>query len=54
MLVNGKCAYFVMQMLYVCVCSSFLITVCMFIVLKALLVSNATVIVLVGGGGAFR
>ena len=31
------------------VCSSFLISVCMFIVLKALLISSATVIVRVGG-----
>ena len=33
------------------VCSSFLITVCMFIVSKALLISSATVIVRAGGGG---
>ena len=33
------------------VCSSFLINVCMFIVLKALLISSATVIVAQGGGG---
>ena len=32
------------------VCSSFLISVCMFIVSKALLVSSATVIVRAGGG----
>ena len=31
------------------VCSSFLISVCMFIVLKALLISSATVIVRTGG-----
>ena len=31
------------------VCSSFLITVCMFIVSKALLISSATVIVRAGG-----
>ena len=31
------------------VCSSFLISVCMFIVLKALLISSATVIVRAGG-----
>ena len=31
------------------VCSSFLISVCMFIVLKALLISSATVIVCAGG-----
>ena len=31
------------------VCSSFLISVCMFIVSKALLISSATVIVRVGG-----
>ena len=31
------------------VCSSFLISVCMFIVSKALLISSATVIVLAGG-----
>ena len=31
------------------VCSSFLISVCMFIVSKALLISNATVIVRAGG-----
>ena len=31
------------------VCSSFLISVCMFIVSKALLISSATVIVLTGG-----
>ena len=31
------------------VCSSFLISVCIFIVLKALLISSATVIVRVGG-----
>ena len=31
------------------VCSSFLISVCMFIVSKALLISSATVIVCVGG-----
>ena len=35
------------------VCSSFLISVCMFIVSKALLISSATVIVRAGGGGAF-
>ena len=34
-----------------CVCSSFLISVCMFIVSKALLISSATVIVRTGGGG---
>ena len=33
------------------VCSSFLISVCMIIVLKTLLISNATVIVRAGGGG---
>ena len=33
------------------VCSSFLISLCMFIVSKALLISNATVIVRAGGGG---
>ena len=32
------------------VCSSFLISVCMFIVSKALLISSATVIVRAGGG----
>ena len=32
-----------------CVCISFLISVCMFIVLKALLISSATVIVLARG-----
>ena len=32
------------------VCSSFLISVCMFIVSKALLISSATVIVCAGGG----
>ena len=32
-----------------CVCSSFLISVCMFIVSKALLISSATVIVRAGG-----
>ena len=32
------------------VCSSFLISVCMFIVSKALLISSATVIVRTGGG----
>ena len=32
------------------VCSSFLISVCMFIVSKALLISNATVIARAGGG----
>ena len=32
------------------ICSSFLISVCMFIVSKALLISSATVIVLAGGG----
>ena len=31
------------------VCGSFLISVCMFIVLKALLISSATVIVCAGG-----
>ena len=31
------------------VCSSFLISVCMFIVSKALIISSATVIVLAGG-----
>ena len=31
------------------VCSSFLISVCMFIVSKALLISNATVIIRAGG-----
>ena len=35
----------------VLVCSSFLISVCMFIVLKALLISSATVIVCAGRGG---
>ena len=34
------------------VCSSFLISVCMLIVSKALLISSATVIVRTGGGGA--
>ena len=33
------------------VCSSFLISVCMFIVSKALLISSATVIFRAGGGG---
>ena len=33
------------------VCSSFLISVCIFIVSKALLISSATVIVCAGGGG---
>ena len=33
------------------VCSSFLISVCLFIVSKALLMLSATVIVRVGGGG---
>ena len=33
------------------VCSSFLISVCMFIVSKALLISSVTVIVRAGGGG---
>ena len=33
------------------VCSSFLMSVCMFIVSKALLISSATVIVRAGGGG---
>ena len=33
------------------VCSCFLISVCMFIVSKALLISSATVIVRAGGGG---
>ena len=33
------------------VCRSVLITVCMLIVLKALLISSATVIVQAGGGG---
>ena len=33
------------------VCSSFLISVCMFIVPKVLLISSATVIVRAGGGG---
>ena len=33
------------------VCSSILISVCMFIVSKALLISSATVIVRAGGGG---
>ena len=33
------------------VCSSFLISVCMFILSKALLISSATVIVRAGGGG---
>ena len=33
------------------VCSSFLISVCMFIVSKSLLISSATVIVHAGGGG---
>ena len=33
------------------VCSSFLISVCMFIVSKALLISSATVIFAQGGGG---
>ena len=32
-----------------CVCSSFLISVCMFILSKALLISSATVIVCAGG-----
>ena len=32
------------------ICSSFLISVCMFIVSKALLISSATVIVRAGGG----
>ena len=32
------------------VCSNFLISVCMFIVSKALLISSATVIVRAGGG----
>ena len=32
------------------VCSSFLISVCMFVVSKALLISSATVIVRAGGG----
>ena len=35
------------------VCSSSLISVCMFITSKALLISSATVIVCVGGVGAF-
>ena len=35
------------------VCNSFRISVCMFIVSKALLISSATVIVRAGGGGAF-
>ena len=35
------------------VCSSFFISVCMFIVSKVLLISSATVIVRTGGGGAF-
>ena len=33
------------------VCSSFLISVCMFIVSEDLLISSATVIVRAGGGG---
>ena len=33
------------------VCSSLLLSVCMFIVLKAMLISSATVIVRAGGGG---
>ena len=36
------------------VCSSFLISVCMFIVSKALLISSATVNVRAGGGGGGR
>ena len=35
----------------ICVCSSFLISVCMFIVSKSLLISSVTVIVRAGGGG---
>ena len=35
------------------VCSSFLISVCRFIVSKSLLIPSATVIVRAGGGGAF-
>ena len=35
------------------VCSSFLISVCMFIVSKALLISSATVIVCAGGGAYY-
>ena len=34
-------------------CISFLISVCMFIVSKALLISSATVIFRAGGGGPF-
>ena len=34
-------------------CSSFLISVCIFIVSNALIISSATVIVHAGGGGAF-
>ena len=41
-----RCTYIVPGML---VCSSFLISVCMFIVSKALLISSATVIVRAGG-----
>ena len=46
--------YFAMNIMIVpgmFVCSSFLISVCMFIALKALLISSATVIVCAGGGG---
>ena len=42
-----------MIVLGILVCSSFLISVCMFIVSKALLISSATVIVCAGGGGNF-
>ena len=44
--------YFTMNLMLVhgiLVCSSFLISVCMFIVSKALLISSATVIVRTGG-----
>ena len=44
--------YFAMNLMIVCgmlVCSSFLLIVCMFIVLKPLLISSGTVIVRSGG-----
>ena len=48
--------YFAMNLMIVSgmfVCSSFLISVCMFIVSKTFLTSSATVIVRAGGGGCF-
>ena len=48
--------YFVMNLMIVpgmFVCSSFLISVCMFIVLKALLLISSATVIVCAGGGAF-